>query len=104
MQTSLSQQKFCGRAFSAAEVSLIREVVDTYGGISLNEPANTVCELLDRNRFHSGCYLSANRIKLGQTSGCGRMDRTHQRHGAAVKPLRVYRLVKNAVKRLKDGR
>jgi len=60
--------------------------------------------LVDRNRFHGGCYRAANWIALGETSGRGRMDRTHQHHGAAVKTILVYPLAKNAVRRLRHGR
>ena len=59
--------------------------------------------LVDRQRFHGGCYRAANWIELGETSGRGRMDRTHQRHGAEVKTVLVYPLVKNAVHRLTNG-
>ncbi len=60
--------------------------------------------LVDRKRFHGGCYRSANWIELGETTGRGRMDRTNERHGARVKTILVYPLVKNAVRRLRDGR
>ena len=60
--------------------------------------------LVDRQRFHGGCYRAANWIEVGQTSGRGRMDRTHQRHGAEVKTVWVYPLVKHAARRLRDGR
>jgi len=60
--------------------------------------------LVDRQRFHGGCYRAANWIELGKTSGRGRMDKNHQRHGVHVKTILVYPLVKNAVRRLKDGR
>jgi hypothetical protein len=59
--------------------------------------------LVDRQRFYGGCYRAANWIVLGETSGRGRMDRTHQRHGAHVKTVLVYPLIKNALKRLRDG-
>jgi hypothetical protein len=59
--------------------------------------------LVDRQRFYGGCYRAANWTDLGQTSGRGRMDRTHQRHGAQVKIVMVYPLVKNARRRLIDG-
>jgi hypothetical protein len=59
--------------------------------------------LVDRQRFYGGCYRAANWIVLGETSGRGRMDRAHQRHGAQVKTVLVYPLVKNAVRRLRDG-
>jgi hypothetical protein len=60
--------------------------------------------LVDRQRFHGGCYRAANFIVLGETSGRGRMDRANQRHGAAVKTVLVYPLVKDATGRLKAGR
>ncbi|MBT7889192.1 MAG: DUF4338 domain-containing protein, partial [Deltaproteobacteria bacterium] len=60
--------------------------------------------LVDRKRFHGGCYRAANWIELGKTSGRGRMDRAGKRHGADVKTILVYPLVKNAVRRLKGGR
>jgi hypothetical protein len=59
--------------------------------------------VVDRQRFHGGCYRAANWIVLGQTSGRGRMDLTHQRHGAEVKTVLVYPLVKHALRRLRDG-
>jgi len=58
--------------------------------------------LVDR-RFHGGCYRASNFITLGETSGRGRMDRGHQRHGASVKTVMVYPLVKDAAKRLGNG-
>ena len=60
--------------------------------------------LVDRKRFHGGCYRAANWIELGETTGRGRMDMSNQCHGAAVKTIIVYPLVKNAARRLRDGR
>jgi len=40
---------------------------------------------------------------LGKTTGRGRMDRDNKRHGAQVKTILVYPLVKNAVHRLREG-
>ena len=60
--------------------------------------------LVDRNRFHGGCYRSANWIELGETTGRGRMDKTNQRQVDRVKTILVYPLVKNAARRLRDGR
>ena len=60
--------------------------------------------LVDQKRFHGGCYRAANWIELGKTSGRGRMDRANQRHGAEVKTILVYPLVKNAERRLRNGR
>jgi hypothetical protein len=54
MHTATDQQSFCGRAFTAEEISLIKEVVDTCTGISRTELAHTVCELLDWKRAGGG--------------------------------------------------
>jgi hypothetical protein len=59
--------------------------------------------LVDRRRFYGGCYRAANWTLLGETSGRGRMDRANQRHGARVKTVLVYPLVKNARRRLTYG-
>lgn len=59
--------------------------------------------LVDQERFHGGSYRAANWIVLGQTSGRGRMDREHQRHGAEIKTLLVYPLVRGARPRLREG-
>jgi hypothetical protein len=60
--------------------------------------------LVDSHRFYGGCYRAANFTVLGKTSGRGRMDRNHQRHGAEVKTVMVYPLVKNAQRKLIHGR
>ncbi len=60
--------------------------------------------LVDRQHFHGGCYRAANWIEVGQTTGRGRMDRTHQRNEAQVKNVWVYPLVKHAARWLRDGR
>ena len=59
--------------------------------------------LVDRERFYGGCYRAANWIVLGKTSGRGRMDRAHELHGARVKTVMVYPLVKNATLRLREA-
>lgn len=59
--------------------------------------------LVDHQRFYGGCYRAANFIVLGETSGRGRMDRSHQRHGAQIKTVLVYPLVKNALRLLRDA-
>lgn len=60
--------------------------------------------LVDRERYRGDCYRAANFLELGGTSGRGRMDREHARHGAQVKTLLVYPMVANARRRLRDGR
>ena len=59
--------------------------------------------LVDRHRFYGGCYRAANWTVLGETSGRGRMDRANKRHGAQVKTVLVYPLVKNARRSLTNG-
>jgi hypothetical protein len=59
--------------------------------------------LVDRQRFYGGCYRAANWTVLGETSGRGRMDRANKRHGAQVKTILVYPLVKDARRRLTMG-
>lgn len=46
--------EFKDRAFSAAELRLVQEIVATHHRLSRQELANTVCELLDWRRPHGG--------------------------------------------------
>ncbi len=57
--------------------------------------------LVDRNRFHGGCYRASNWIELGETTGRGRMDKANRRRRNRVKTILVYPLVKNALPRLR---
>ncbi|MGH7753523.1 MAG: DUF4338 domain-containing protein [Gemmatimonadales bacterium] len=59
--------------------------------------------LVDTNRYRGDCYRAANWICLGQTTGRGRMDRAHLRHGASTKTVLVYPLVKDAAHRLRQA-
>lgn len=52
--------------------------------------------LVDPARFNGTCYRAANWIEVGQTSGRGRQDRGHQRHGASPKMIFLLPLAKNA--------
>ena len=56
--------------------------------------------LVDSSRFTGQCYRAANWIDVGQTTGRGRMDHTHQRHGSAPKRIFLYPLVHDARSRL----
>ena len=49
--------------------------------------------LVDRNRFKGTCYKAANWIRMGKTTGRGRMDRANKQQGAAVKEIYVYPLI-----------
>jgi len=59
--------------------------------------------LVERTRFAGTCYRAANWRELGITSGRGRMDRSHQRHGAAPKTVFVYPLVDDVCRRLQHA-
>ncbi len=56
--------------------------------------------LVDPERFTGTCYRAANFIEVGQTTGRGRQDRHHQRHGAHPKTVFVYPLRRDARQRL----
>jgi hypothetical protein len=64
-------------------------------------PPLLVETLVDPRRYTGGCYKAANWVELGPTSGRGRDDRAHQRHGASPKRLWVYPLTRDAVERLR---
>lgn len=59
--------------------------------------------LVDSSRYRGTCYRAANWIELGATTGRGRMDREHERHGLAPKTVLVYPLVRDARRRLREG-
>ena len=59
--------------------------------------------LVDPAHYTGGCYVAANWVELGETSGRGRDDRAHQRHGVSPKRLWVYPLTRDAVERLRGG-
>jgi len=58
--------------------------------------------LRDEADSDGGCYRASNWIELGETTGRGRMDRANKLHGAQVKTILVYPLVKNAVHQLRE--
>jgi len=59
--------------------------------------------LVDPTHYRGGCYRAANWVELGETSGRGRDDRAHLRHGMSPKRLWVYPLTRDAVERLRGG-
>jgi len=59
--------------------------------------------LVDSERFRGTCYRAANWQELGTTSGRGRMDREHRRHGAAPKTVFIRELVTDAARRLRES-
>jgi hypothetical protein len=58
--------------------------------------------LVDRNRYAGTSYLAANWIRVGDTSGRGRMDREHRRHGAEVKRLFLFPLERDVRRKLRQ--
>jgi len=59
--------------------------------------------LVNRQRFHGGCYRASNWIELGETTGRGRSDKTNTPNKALAKTIFVYPLVENAICLLKEG-
>jgi hypothetical protein len=59
--------------------------------------------LVDPARFKGTCYQAANWIHVGQTTGRGRQDRAHQRHGSTPKTIFVYPLAAEARQLLSNG-
>lgn len=51
--------------------------------------------LVDNSRFKGSCYRASNWVELGSTTGRGRQDRSHQRHGETPKRIFVYPLRKD---------
>lgn len=60
--------------------------------------------LVDAAQYSGGCYRAANWVELGETSGRGRDDRHHHRHGARPKRVFVYALKGDARVRLRGER
>ena len=58
---------------------------------------------VDPTMYSGACYRAANWVELGQTSGRGRDDRQHRRHGAQPKQVFLYALRRDALKRLREG-
>jgi hypothetical protein len=56
--------------------------------------------LVDAQKFRGTCYRAANWIRVGQTSGRGRMDREHKADGQAVKDIYLYPLTSKTRQRL----
>jgi hypothetical protein len=59
--------------------------------------------LVDPSRYSGTCYRAGNWLELGVTTGRGRMDRRHEREGAAPKTVWVYPLSAGAADELRAG-
>ena len=56
---------------------------------------------VDPARYTGACYRAANWVEIGETSGRGRDDRQHRRHGIRPKRVFVYALRRDARARLR---
>ncbi len=59
--------------------------------------------LVDPARFSGTCYRAANWVEVGTTTGRGRQDTGHRRHGAQPKTVWLYPLRRDARQRLCRG-
>lgn len=57
--------------------------------------------LVDESRYSGHCYRAANWVRLGETTGRGRMDAGHRREGVSPKAVWIYPLQANAAQRLR---
>ena len=89
MQTTTEQQSFCGREFTAEEVSLIQEVVETCAGISRLELAHTVCELLEWKRPGGGLKARECRDLLERLESEGVLTLPEKKSCGSSKPRKL---------------
>lgn len=86
---------FKDRMFSAAELTLVRSVVARYAGLSRQELANTVCELLDWRRPGGGLKTWECKELLATLEACGMLAlpalRTGRPRGARTSVPRTER-------------
>jgi len=87
---------------SATLAQLARQIADDWEAHYAVRPV-LLETLVDPSRFRGTCYRAANWIVLGQTTGRGRMDREHLRHGASVKEILVYPLCRKAREKLLES-
>jgi len=59
--------------------------------------------LVDTARYPGTCYRAANWVEVGQTTGRGRNDTEHLRHGVSPKTVFLLPLIKDAVQRLRGA-
>lgn len=60
--------------------------------------------MVDPARFRGTCYRAANWISVGESSGRGRNDRDHQRHGEEPKQIWLFPLKKGCQRELCTGK
>jgi hypothetical protein len=69
----MSEVTFSGRAFTAREIDLMREIARDYGGLGVTEIARTVCELLDWKRPSGGLKNHECRLLLEDLQSAGKL-------------------------------
>lgn len=86
MRNTRESQRFCGREFTGEELSLIQEVVESCGGISRLELAQTVCELLEWKRAGGGLKARECRDLLERLESQGHLRLPEKRATISRKP------------------
>ena len=79
MQPEDIPRSFAGREVTAAEMELIREVVESCAGVSRTELAKTVCELLGWRRRNGSLRGLECRKYLEQLEACGYLQLPEKR-------------------------
>ena len=74
MASDGSVMTFKGRGFGSDELEEIRDVVSTFGRLSRQELANTVCELLDWRRPNGGLKTTEARELLERLEASGQIE------------------------------
>ena len=83
------QVTFCGRAFTAQEVELMRTVAQDYAGLGVTEIARTICELLEWKRPSGGLKNHECRQLLERLQAGGVLTLPALRHLGGKGPRRV---------------
>ncbi len=84
MQSEDIPRSFAGQDVAAAELELIREVVDSCAGVSRTELAKTVCELLGWRRRNGSLRGLECREYLEQLESCGYLQLPEKRRRRPV--------------------
>jgi len=84
MTKAASEVRFCGRKVKPREMKVIREVVETFSGLSRMELAQTVCELLGWQRASGGLKARECREFLETLEAKGVLELPAKRPGKPV--------------------
>ena len=88
MQNKSEQVAFSGREFTSEEISMVRELVDLCSGISRNELAHTVCELLEWKRINGKLKSRECRDFLVFLDSKGKITLPEKKHTDRRQPAR----------------